>query len=184
MKEADKMKGMKFCKNPRCGKFHDTAEVKRILGKESAPFTLGYCSARCYTQDVIVKNSDKEKISNALHAEYQKAYEATKPGQILPQWFNDEQLKWIETVIKNLKAEGVTWIPANSGQLPPASEEASKETFINDVSEKVLVRCNDGVIRFARYVHGILESWKVEGCSGNQKDFVRDFAYIFPPEQK
>ena len=43
------------------------------------------------------------KLSDALFAEYNKAYSNTKEGQIYPQWFTNEQLKWIETVFKNCR---------------------------------------------------------------------------------
>lgn len=43
------------------------------------------------------------KLSDALFAEYNKAYSNIKAGQIYPQWFTDEQLKWIETVFKNCR---------------------------------------------------------------------------------
>lgn len=42
-----------------------------------------------------------EKIINELFAEYEKSYAKTKPGQVLPQWLNDEQLKWVMTVLMN-----------------------------------------------------------------------------------
>lgn len=50
-----------------------------------------------------VSNSsfDDVKIIDALFAEYNKSYKATKEGQVYPQWLNDEQLKWVMTVIKN-----------------------------------------------------------------------------------
>lgn len=42
-----------------------------------------------------------EKIINELFAEYEKSYAETKEGQVFPQWLNDEQLKWIMTVLNN-----------------------------------------------------------------------------------
>jgi hypothetical protein len=42
-----------------------------------------------------------EKIINELFAEYEKSYAETKPGQVFPQWLNDEQLKWVITVLMN-----------------------------------------------------------------------------------
>jgi hypothetical protein len=42
---------MKECK--QCGKEHDPKDVARSLGKESSPYLLGYCTARCYTKAVI-----------------------------------------------------------------------------------------------------------------------------------
>jgi len=41
-----------------CGVIHSPREVKRVYGKLSRPYILGYCSAQCYTQDLIIK---KEK---------------------------------------------------------------------------------------------------------------------------
>jgi hypothetical protein len=43
------------------------------------------------------------KLSDALFAEYNKAYSKTKPGQILPRWFDPDQLKWIEKVFETFK---------------------------------------------------------------------------------
>jgi hypothetical protein len=43
------------------------------------------------------------KLVDYLFAEYNKAYSNTKAGQIYPQWFTSEQLKWIETVFKNCR---------------------------------------------------------------------------------
>lgn len=40
-----------ICK--QCGKSYDRNEVKRIYGEYSAPYGLGFCSARCYTLKVI-----------------------------------------------------------------------------------------------------------------------------------
>lgn len=174
-----KMEAMKFCKNPRCGRFHNTDEVKRSLGKESAPYQLGYCSANCYTQHLVMKREEHEQLSNALHKEYQKAYDAVKPGQAYPQWFNEDQLKWIGKAFETL---GVRFLPATSN-FPPVSKKAEEETMVQGSSDRVIVRCSDGVVRFARYSH-VLKSWLVEGCSGIMDDFVREFAYIFPPEQK
>ena len=42
-----------------------------------------------------------EKIINELFTEYQKSYAETKEWQIFPQWLNDEQLKWVITVLMN-----------------------------------------------------------------------------------
>ena len=42
-----------------------------------------------------------EKIINELYELYEKSYAETKPGQIFPQWLNDEQLKWVITVLMN-----------------------------------------------------------------------------------
>ena len=42
-----------------------------------------------------------EKIINELFAEYEKSYAETKEGQVFPQWLNDEQLKWVITVLMN-----------------------------------------------------------------------------------
>jgi hypothetical protein len=44
---------------------------------------------------------DDVKFIDALFAEYNKSYKATKEGQVFPQWLNDEQLKWVITVAKN-----------------------------------------------------------------------------------
>lgn len=37
----------------KCGNNYDKKEVKRIYGEDSSPYILGYCSAQCYTKDVI-----------------------------------------------------------------------------------------------------------------------------------
>ena len=52
---------------------------------------------------VVVNNSsfDDEKFIEALFAEYNKSYKATKEGQVFPQWLDDEQLKWVITAVKN-----------------------------------------------------------------------------------
>ena len=39
----------------KCGKEYSTEEVRRIYGKESSPYILGYCSAYCYTQTTLKK---------------------------------------------------------------------------------------------------------------------------------
>jgi hypothetical protein len=44
---------------------------------------------------------DDEKFIEALFAEYNKSYRATKEGQSFPIWFDDEQLSWVITVAKN-----------------------------------------------------------------------------------
>ena len=35
----------------QCGCKYDKNEVKRINGSESAVFYMGFCSARCFTED-------------------------------------------------------------------------------------------------------------------------------------
>lgn len=42
-----------------CNVKYDKKEIKRIYGKESRPYLLGYCSAACYTKDVILKEEKK-----------------------------------------------------------------------------------------------------------------------------
>ena len=42
---------METCKH--CEKEYDRSEVKRVLGKESAPYLQGYCSAPCYTKAIM-----------------------------------------------------------------------------------------------------------------------------------
>jgi hypothetical protein len=44
---------------------------------------------------------DDEKFIEALFAEYNKSYKETKQGQHYPKWLDDEQLKWVLTVVKN-----------------------------------------------------------------------------------
>jgi hypothetical protein len=44
---------MKVCRNKKCNREYDENQVKRILGKESSPYLLGYCSAQCYTHSLI-----------------------------------------------------------------------------------------------------------------------------------
>ena len=44
---------MKKCKF--CGQEHDPKEVMRVLGKHSAPYKQGYCSALCYTRALTIK---------------------------------------------------------------------------------------------------------------------------------
>lgn len=43
---------------------------------------------------------EDEKFIEALFTEYNKSYNQTKPGHTLPRWFDDEQLKWVITVLK------------------------------------------------------------------------------------
>lgn len=51
-------------------------------------------------QKNINNSFDDEKFIKMLFDEYQKSYNETKQGQIYPQWFNEEQLKWILIVAK------------------------------------------------------------------------------------
>jgi len=51
---------MRTCKC--CGKEYDEDTVRRSLGADSRPYLLGYCSARCYTRDVIEKNSEPKEV--------------------------------------------------------------------------------------------------------------------------
>lgn len=39
------------------------------------------------------------KIINSLFEKYQKDYDMTKPGQVFPKWFDDQQLHWILSVM-------------------------------------------------------------------------------------
>jgi len=41
---------MDNCKH--CNKEYNRGEVKRVLGEESSPYLLGYCSAQCYTKAI------------------------------------------------------------------------------------------------------------------------------------
>lgn len=43
-------KKMIICKN--CGHSVPASEVKRIFGKDSKPYTKGFCSAQCYTEHI------------------------------------------------------------------------------------------------------------------------------------
>ena len=43
------------CKYDKCNKPYTLSEIKRIYGKESMPYLLGYCSAVCYTKDRILR---------------------------------------------------------------------------------------------------------------------------------
>ena len=44
---------------------------------------------------------DDVNFIDALYVEYNKSYKQTKPGQVLPRWLDEEQLKWVLTVVKN-----------------------------------------------------------------------------------
>lgn len=44
---------MNKCKYQKCRKEFDIKEIKRIYGKKSSIALLGYCSATCYTKDVM-----------------------------------------------------------------------------------------------------------------------------------
>lgn len=48
--------GYKCCQY--CGKAYNPRNVKRILGKESSPVLLGYCSAKCYTDAILNKKAN------------------------------------------------------------------------------------------------------------------------------
>ena len=65
----------------------------------------------------------------------------------------------------------INWIPVKSGQLPESSDRAFNETKIKGCSDRVLVFCSDGQIRFGRY-HKIFPTWNVEGCRNHMEDFV------------
>ena len=53
-------------------------------------------------QPVVSSSSFNDvKFIDALFAEYNKSYKETKPGQVFPRWLDDEQLKWVLTVVKN-----------------------------------------------------------------------------------
>jgi len=56
------MKNLQTSECKHCGVIYNPREIKRIYGKLSRPYLLGYCSAQCYTQDVIIKsNTDENK---------------------------------------------------------------------------------------------------------------------------
>lgn len=48
----------KECKH--CGVIHSPREVKRIYGKLSQPYLLGYCSAQCYTMSIFAYKKDEK----------------------------------------------------------------------------------------------------------------------------
>jgi len=50
----------RVCKNPDCRKEHDGVNIARSSGEWSTIYLLGYCSARCYTKDVV-ENSSKSQ---------------------------------------------------------------------------------------------------------------------------
>ena len=54
-----------------------------------------------FIADVSNSSFDDEKFIEALFAEYNKNYRETKQGQHYPKWLDDEQLKWVLTVVKN-----------------------------------------------------------------------------------
>ena len=43
------------CKCKECEKPYDKKEVGRVFGKESMPYTLGFCTAQCYTKSIQKK---------------------------------------------------------------------------------------------------------------------------------
>jgi hypothetical protein len=45
-----------ICKNSLCQKEFNKKDVGRQLGKESSAYLSGYCSAFCYTKDIIEGN--------------------------------------------------------------------------------------------------------------------------------
>ena len=66
----------------------------------------------------------------------------------------------------------INWIPVKPGfQLPEPSDKAFNFTKIKGCSDRVLVFCSDGEIRFARY-YKIISDWAVEGCGGKRDGFV------------
>lgn len=65
----------------------------------------------------------------------------------------------------------INWISVKSGQLPEPSDKAFNFIKIKGCSDRVLVFCSDGEIRFARY-HEIFSDWNVEGCGGKRDGFV------------
>jgi len=76
----------------------------------------------------------------------------------------------------------INWIKVTKNVvLPPASPKAAKETFIQGASDKLLLFCKDGQMRFGRYVHGFANSFLIEGVTGAPKDWVTHFAYTNLP---
>lgn len=51
MKKVNSNPKKSKCK--QCGNEYDLNNVKRSLGKESMPYLLGYCSAKCYTDSTL-----------------------------------------------------------------------------------------------------------------------------------
>ena len=53
-----------ICKN--CNREYDKENIKRVYGKESMPYLLGFCSAKCYTERFfqIYTNEPLQPLSN------------------------------------------------------------------------------------------------------------------------
>ncbi len=50
----------------------------------------------------VGRNNDIDVILvDKLFEEFTKAYAQTKPGQAYPKWFDDQQLRWINNVVKS-----------------------------------------------------------------------------------
>lgn len=49
------------CKRKSCGKSFDNDNIKRSLGEFSPVYTLGYCSAQCYTKETMEKMMSGKK---------------------------------------------------------------------------------------------------------------------------
>jgi len=77
----------------------------------------------------------------------------------------------------------IHWIDVKkSNERPEESEKALKETFIDGLSERVLVYTKDKRENFARY-HTTTKNWMVEGTTGFPNDYVTHFAYINSPNK-
>jgi hypothetical protein len=48
----------------------------------------------------VIGKKQGDAFTEALFAEYSKAYQKTKPGKQFPEWLTEEQMGWVKKVIK------------------------------------------------------------------------------------
>jgi hypothetical protein len=56
------MSNNQICKNVDCAKEYDKKLIGRQYGKESYVYILGYCSAQCYTKDILKNNVQRRGV--------------------------------------------------------------------------------------------------------------------------